>query len=155
MVPDAQHTAHMPVVTSKDLDGRVLTLPADLPGERTLVLIAFQREQQANIDSWTKGLGLEGSTLPWLELPVINDPGAFARWFIAGGMRRGIKDHGLWKHVVTLYTNKAAFKQALKLQSESEVYALVLDRQGQVLEQIAGDYSPAGAARLRTALQTQ
>lgn len=147
------HAAHLPVVRSKDLTGRTLKLPGDLPGERTLVLIAFQREQQANVDSWTKGLGLAGSKLPWLELPVIDDPGAFARWFINGGMRRGIKDHALWQHVVTLYTNKTALKQALDLASEKEVYALVVDRRGKVLEKIAGDFSPDGAARLRGALQ--
>lgn len=150
---DAQAAAHLPVVQSKDLTGRTLTLPADLPGERTVLLIAFQREQQANVDSWTKGLGLAGSTLPWLELPVIDDPGAFARWFINGGMRRGIKDNALWQHVVTLYTNKAALKQALDLPSEKEVYALVIDRRGNVLEKVAGDFSPSGAARLRAALE--
>lgn len=153
IVSDAQPAAHLPVISSKDLSGRVLTLPADLPGERTLVLIAFQREQQANIDTWTRGLALEHSELPWLELPVIDDPGAFARWFINGGMRRGIKDHALWQHVVTLYTNKAALKQGLNLSSEKDVYALVLDRQGRVLEHVAGDFSPDGAARLRAALR--
>ena len=151
---DGQHAARLPVIASKDLNGRMLTLPADLPGERTLVLIAFQREQQANIDTWTRGLGLAGSNVPWLELPVIDDPGAFARWFINGGMRRGIKDHGLWQHVVTLYTSKAALTQALNLASEKDVYALVLDRQGRVLERVAGDFSQAGAARLRAALSS-
>ena len=145
-------SAHLPQIESKDLDGRILHLPAELPGERTIVLVAFERKQQSNVDTWTKGLRLAGNSLPWLELPVIDDPGALARWFIVIGMRRGIKEHALWHHVVTLYTDKEALKAALGIVSEKEVYAMVLDREGLVLSQVAGDCTEAGAAQILEAL---
>ncbi len=147
--------ANFPAIQSKDLNGRELSLPQDFPGERTILLVAFQREQQTNVDSWTAGLHLAGGKAAWLELPVIDDPGALARWFINGGMRRGIKDHDIWAHVVTLYTTKAKFNAALGIQSEKQVQALVVDRQGRILERVVGDYSEAGAARIQAALQPQ
>ncbi len=151
--PPPAITAHFPVLHSKDLNGRELQLPHDLPGARTIVLVAWQREQQTNLDGWSAGLQLSNGKLPWVELPVINDPGAIARWFINTGMRRGIKDHEVWQHVVTLYTSKAAFNAALGITSEKQVQALVVDRDGNVLAREIGDYTPEGAARLKAALQ--
>lgn len=147
-IADTAPVAHLPALQAKDLNGRMLALPKDLPGDRTIAIVALQREQQANVDTWTRGLKLPESSLPWLELPVIDDPGAFARWFIAGGMRRGIRDHTLWQHVVTLYTRKADLKRALEIANESTVYVLVLDREGRVVERVSGDYSPAGAEQV-------
>ncbi len=154
-IADAGIAAHLPTVQAKDLNGRVLALPKDLPGERTIAIVAFQREQQPNVDTWTRGLKLLESSLPWLELPVIDDPGAVARWFIAGGMRRGIKDHALWQHVVTLYTRKADLNRALEITSEATVYVLVLDREGRVVERVSGDYSPAAAEQVLRAVNPQ
>lgn len=152
-VAQAAPIPHLPALQSKDLNGRELTLPHDLPGERTLLIVAFEREQQSDVDTWTTGLKLAGSNLPWFELPVIENPGALARWFISGGMRRGIKDQALWQHVVTLYTRKADFKTALGITSEKSVQVLVVDRQGQVLERVIGDYSAVEAGKLMRPLR--
>jgi hypothetical protein len=148
-------TQHFPTFAAKDLAGTALTLPKDLPGDRTILLVAFERHQQDDIDTWTQGMHLLGSKLAWLELPVIQNPGAFMRWFIDGGMRRGITDHEIWKHVVTLYIDKAAFKKAVGIESEKTVYALVVDRQGHVLATVTGDYSEAGAAKLLDAIHQE
>jgi peroxiredoxin len=41
-----------PQVTARDLGGREVALPADLRGQRNVVLIAFRRDQQQLVDSW-------------------------------------------------------------------------------------------------------
>jgi len=51
----AAPVAHFPPVTSENLSGKTFHLPADLEGDRNLLLIAFQREQQKNIDTWLRG----------------------------------------------------------------------------------------------------
>lgn len=142
-----------PALASKDLNGRKLSLPQDMPGERTIVIVAFEREQQANVDTWTSGLHLAGSTQPWLELPVIEDLIAPVRYFINSGMRRGIHDHELWAHVVSIYTSKKQFKAAMGITSEAAVQALVVDRSGKILERVTGDYSAEGAAKLMAAMK--
>lgn len=50
-IATAAPAAHLPAVQAKDLNGRLLTLPKDLPGERTIAIVAFQREQQPNVDT--------------------------------------------------------------------------------------------------------
>ena len=54
-----------PQVTARDLGGREVALPADLRGQRNVVLIAFRRDQQQLVDSW----------MPWLEQRAAADPG--------------------------------------------------------------------------------
>jgi hypothetical protein len=148
----AQPSHHFPVTTTKDLAGRSLTLPQDLPGERTILLIAFQREQQKDIDTWVAGLHLSDGALPWLELPVINDPGAFGRWFIDSGMRRGIPDQATWQHVVTVYTRKVDLLAALGITDEKTIHVLVVDRQGSIIEAISGNFNQPAAMRLQAAI---
>ena len=53
-----------PRLAARDLDGREVTLPAGLPGERNVVLIAFRRDQQKLVNSW----------VPWLEQRAAADP---------------------------------------------------------------------------------
>jgi hypothetical protein len=54
-----------PQLAARDLSGREVTLPAGLPGERNVVLIAFRRDQQKLVDTW----------VPWLEQRAAADPG--------------------------------------------------------------------------------
>jgi len=82
-----------PRMQVKNLSDEIRMLPADFPGERTLLLIAFQREQQDNLDDWSARLNLRNPGAPaWLELPVIDDPGTLLRWFVDVGMKNGIAD---------------------------------------------------------------
>lgn len=41
-----------PTIQAENLEGRALTLPADLEGAYNVLFIAFQRDQQVDIDSW-------------------------------------------------------------------------------------------------------
>jgi hypothetical protein len=145
--------AHFPAMQTKTLDGRAISLPAGLPGERTLLILGFQRSQQPSIEAWAKGMQrLGGTSLPWLQLPVIDSPNAVVRAIVNGGMRHAIQ-HDLWPHIATLYTQKASFERTVGIESESAVHVLVVDRSGNILERASGDYSAEAAARLLAALR--
>lgn len=146
--------ARMPVVAGKDLNGTPWVVPAGLPGNRTLVLVGFEESQQKAIDTWTQGLGLNASknTIPWVEMPLIDNPGMLMRWFINTGMRGGIKDPLIRSRVWTAYTSKRTFMRACGMFSEETIFALVVDRNGQVLAIERGEYSKGGKARLLRAL---
>ncbi len=98
-----------------------------MPGERTVILVAFLRGQQKDLDAWSAALKLSEGTRPWLETPVINKPGPIGQFVINNGMRSGPPDHAVWKHVVSLYTDKRAFVRSLRIGDENRVYILVVD----------------------------
>ena len=83
----------MPIIKAETLNEREVTLPQDLPGVKTLVLIAFEREQQKNVDTWVNGLSLKSNPFAWIETPVIDPKNPIFRAFINSGMRRGIRRH--------------------------------------------------------------
>ena len=142
----------MPETVAENLNGDEIRMPAELPGEHTLLLMAFQREQQKNIDGWVAGMALRGSNISWLELPVIENPGLLMRWFINWGMRRGIPGDDDRAHVASLYLDKTAFLSGFGISDETAVYAAVVDQSGEVLTLVKGDYTPDAAKKIWQAL---
>ena len=134
-----------PTVTGANLLRRKVTLPADLEGELTIFLIAFQRWQQSVIDTWVpfvRQLEDTNEGVSYYELPVIQRMNVLARTFINEGTRAGIPDQVARERTITLYVDKAAFRQTLKLPSEEDIYVLLVDREGDVIWREEGAFSP-------------
>lgn len=95
-----------PVIEAESLRGRTVRLPADLRGERNLLLVAYEREQQADIDTWLAVLDTLAPRLPdfaYYELPTIGGGYKWMRAMIDGGMRQGIPDRAQRDRTITLY----------------------------------------------------
>jgi hypothetical protein len=123
----------IPPMTSEDLNGRKLQVPADMTGSPALWVVAFDREHQAQVD---RLLGLATAAVPGLvfwEVPVIEDPGMVVRWFIDNGMRSGIPSEATRAHVVTLYVpNRTAWIKQVGIGSAKETYAVLVAADGMV-----------------------
>src|ERR1700687_4217619 len=118
-----------PAVRASNLNGRSFDLPGDFEGERNLVILAFQREQQALVDSWSPAIAnllARHADLCFYELPTISRGNPLFRAWLDGAMRGGIPDLQARDHTITLYLDKAAFRKALDLPHEETIYILVL-----------------------------
>ena len=81
----------LPKLTADDLNGRILALPADLPGDPTIVFVAYKQNQQPQINAWVNRLDLQPEGGPaWVELPVVGQGAALIRSVIDNGMKSGI-----------------------------------------------------------------
>jgi hypothetical protein len=132
-----------PNVSGSNLQRTRLTLPQDFQGERNLVLIAFQQWQQTQVDTWIPFARQLEETYPavrYYELPTIQRLNTLARTFNEG-MRAGIPDLVSRERTITLYLDKKAFREALQLPGEDDIYVLLLDRQGRVLWQAEGAFT--------------
>lgn len=151
-----QTAAKFPELKASNLESREFNLPRDFAGERNLVLIAFQREQQEQLDTWLKEMKRFQEADPsfqYYELPTIEKLNAMTRWFIDSGMRRGIPDKNARARTITLYIDKKPFEESLQLPTEKTVYALLVDRSGNVLWRAEGTFDEAKGEGLRKALQ--
>jgi len=154
---ESEHSpgAHFPSVKASNLEKRVFSLPAEFEGERNLLLVAFEREQQKNVDTWLREMKrFEELDLGfhYYELPTIQRPSAFMRWFIDTGMRRGIPDRKARERTITLYLEKKSFLDSLLITDQKKVHALLVDRKGKVLWRSEGVFDEAKGASLRNAL---
>jgi hypothetical protein len=142
----AQEPVSFPEVEGDNLEGKPFILPQDFEGELNLALIAFQREQQADVDTWLSlGAELEEAYVGfrYYELPTIYKANKAVRWFINNGMRRGIKDPGARARTITLYLDKPKFRKSLGLPHEGQIYALLVNADGQVIWRAGGLNSKA------------
>ena len=148
----AQADVIFPSLTTDDLNGRRLELPADFPGIPTIVFIAYKRNQQPSIDAWVERLGLLESGGPaWVELPVVGRGAAFFRSFVDKGMRSGITSLGMRAKTITIYSSRSAFNRALEINTRAEIYVALVDPDGTVHILIQGDVTEAKVEKLRAA----
>jgi hypothetical protein len=155
---DVASAGKFPVLESETLEKQSVQLPQDFQGERNLLLIAFEREQQKDIDTWlTQMKRYEDidKEFRYYEIPTIEKMNRFMRWFINTGMRHGIPDKKARERTITLYIDKEPFKKSLQIPDEKKIYAMVVDRSGNVLWRATGPYDEANGKSLREFLEEQ
>lgn len=142
----------LPSLVADDLNGRTMRLPQDLPGDPTIVFIAYKQRQQPNVNAWVRRLGLtEAATPAWVELPVVGQGARMIRSIIDNGMRSGITSTAMRARTITIYSNRSAFNRALGINDMSQIYVLLVDRDGTVRTKIEGDVTEAKVDQLRAA----
>ena len=152
----AKVNASFPEVSGENLQGKSFIFPRDFQSNRVLVLFAYEREQADALSSWVKGLGLLDSQIEWYEMPIISKPLQLGSWFIDGGMRKGIQDVRVQERVITLYTNREKFSNAVGLPLEMQgAYAMVFRRDGSVLGYVGGAFTSDGAMRINEWLESK
>jgi hypothetical protein len=147
-----------PFVRGENLEGVAFTLPADLKGAYNLLFIAFQRDQQTDINSWlpfAKQLVKEYPALAYYELPTIYRGNPLFCWGLNTGMRMGIPDQKAREVTITLYLDKQAFRKALDMPDEERIYVLLVNRKGEVLWRVEGPFHEERERDLKHALESQ
>ncbi|MCM8535011.1 MAG: hypothetical protein NE334_03655 [Lentisphaeraceae bacterium] len=133
-----------PTVTGTNLEGDEKTLPNCLAKNRTIVVVAFERDQQKLCDAWYKQIEThlaKDTDSAYFEIPTISKMNPFTRWIIYRGMRSGIEDEQMRKQVITLHIDKKPFKDSLGIDTEKTVHVFVMDRYGNILEKIKGEFT--------------
>lgn len=147
-------TPYFPRITAENLNKKKITLPDDLKGSPALILVAYKQKQQTNVNTWLDRMDEIEAAIPGvqiIETPTISS----GKWgwmagFIDGGMRSGIPSTEARGRTITLYTDVSLFNQALMIESTDTIYAVLLDEEGEVVEIIEGDFTPAKLETLRT-----
>jgi hypothetical protein len=150
--PSAQR---FPEMVGIDLTGAQRRVPQDLPGTVRLVVAAYQREQQADVDTWIANLDRISSRLPeveFCELPVIPKGSALFRFYVNNGMRSGITDPQRRLQVITVYTDVPKFLEAVGQPDTRQIMAFLLHENGAILGKVQGRFSDEQLERLLEAM---
>ncbi len=151
-------SATFPRLMARDLTGRELSLPAALPGELTVVVVAFRRGQQRLVDSWLPWLertAAADARLRYVELPTIGQHWAPARSVIDGGMASSISDEATRRRTLTVYTDVRRLTAALDIDDRSTIWLYLVDREGRVRWRGSGPFDSSTAAALAAAVDTE
>jgi len=153
----ADSVRRFPRVEGKNLEGKRFVLPADFEGKYNVVLIAFHREQQDDVDTWLpflRPLAAPEGNVRVYELPTLNRGYRLMRGFIDGGMARGIPERATREATITLYIDKTPFKNALAIANEDSICTLLVTRDGEVLWRADGRFTPEAGSALTSALDS-
>jgi hypothetical protein len=146
-------TKQFPAMKVQNLNGSLASFPAQFPGKRTLLFVAFDGKQQGIIDEWVQHFPRRDTTgTEWLEMPIIPDPGYLMRAFVHHGMRSGTPEPIVRNRIFTIYTSTEAFVKALGLPDSKQVHAVVTDRSGKIIAQASGEWTEDKDKVLRDAL---
>lgn len=144
-----------PVIEATTLQGRKVRLPDQLKGERNLLLVAYEREQQAEVDTWLTALASFEAKPPafaYYELPCISGGMKWMRAVIDGGMKQGIPDRKQRDRVITLYLDVDWLRAQIGTAERDDIAALLVDRDGVVQARWFGPCNDDALAQLATAL---
>ena len=139
--------AQVSPISLTDLAGRQFAFPAQLPAERTLVLIAFRHSDQQLLKDWKAKLGLTGDENDWLEIPVIDVSAGLVKGMIRHGMRKQYSDPRDLAHVTPLFGDARAHGQMLGA-SSLDVRVMVIGRTGKILASENGPVSTGVATSI-------
>ena len=133
-----------PELETVSLAGRHRNLPGDLEGP-TVLILAFERHQQAEVDDWIEELEAAGCPYPILEIPTIGTRYRLFRPFIDGGMRAGIPDATVRASTLTVYTDVGRVLGALGVTSTEHVVVALVEPSGAVRALVQGAFEPSAA----------
>ncbi len=144
----------LPVIVAKRLDRQTIQLPEGFAAERTLALIGFSSKHRPDIESWIEGLQLDRDrSIPWVRMPVINDPGTpAARDKLEEHLRTRYANVRAPDSIMAVVTERDAFVRAAGLSNTDQMVAAVISRNGDVLARVVGGYDPEKAQTLRETL---
>lgn len=126
--------------------------PSGASADRVLALVGFERSHRGEINSWIEGLRLhEDRSIPWVKMPVLDDPGNEAARRAVEGRLRATHDLPA-QRLVPVFTDRGQFIRAAGLSGGEHASVLVLDREGQVLARAEGQFDPARATAIRETL---
>lgn len=130
-----------PEVIGVDLLGNERKLPQSFSSKCNIAVIAFEREQQKDVDTWISYFDTQ--IAPWttdvsfFEIPTIYELPAAYRFWINNGMRSGVVDEKARKRTITLYLDRERFINHLGLSLDS-IYLLIIDSRGVIQHSIKG-----------------
>jgi hypothetical protein len=137
--PQVSSPAALPSVTAYALDRIKVTLPGDFAAPLNLLILSFQRDQQAMVDGWLPELTPD--TIPGVQtwmLPVASRENGLYKWWLNASLRGSLPSSQPRRYTVPVYVNKPQFLGALRVTSEQEVVLLLTDKAGHVLWRTAG-----------------
>lgn len=149
--------ASFPTVVGIDLLGRERSVPKDLPGSTRLVIAAYEREQQSDVDTWIAQLPAIRKRIPdvtFCELPVIAKGNPLFRAWVNNGMRSGIRDDQRRAEVITVYTDVQRFLEATDQRDTSGIAVFLLDNDAFILARTRGRFSTEKFEALVKSAQT-
>jgi hypothetical protein len=138
----------LPSISGETLSRVKLRFPENLIGFPAVLLVAYRRGTQPDLDRWIEFISVNAPQLLWYEVPAIPSLiwRPLAGW-IDSGMRSGVPQEK-WLRVVTLYEDAAKLRDFIGDNGRDMTHLVVLNSEGVVVWFNSNGYSEETASEL-------
>jgi hypothetical protein len=138
----------LPSISGETLSRLRVRFPENLVGSPAVLLVAYRRGTQHDLDRWIEFLSLKAPQLVWYEVPTIPSLiwRPLAGW-IDAGMRSGVPQDK-WSRVVTVYEDAAKLRGFIGDNGRDMTHLVVLNSDGIVVWFNPNGYSEEAASEL-------
>lgn len=146
-----------PTISGTLLTGEELTVPEDLLGSVSVLLLGWDYAARLQVEEWTRYLGDTFAGYPEMAvliMPMIDGAGRLLRGVINASMQRGTPE-AEQSHVLTVFGDLRALRRRLGVDDARRVQVFVLGRTGRVAWHADGPPSEERKAAFNEALATQ
>lgn len=154
---DASVMGRLPELKAQLADRQPVSFPKGLPAERSLAVVTFHPDHRKDAESWIKGLQLrDDPSIAWVRMPVVNDPkDPVLRGEVETRLLSRYATETERRNLLPVFTDRAAFVQSTGLGNADKAHVLVVNRDGEVLARVSGQYDEAKAQALLQTLRMQ
>jgi hypothetical protein len=145
-----------PVTKGENLNGREFEIPAGFDGQFNILLVAFLRQQQADVDTWldaARDIAADHPNVEYYELPTLSSAWGLMRGWIDGGRRSGSPATAARERTVTISTDTEAFRSIGGIEGRDRIWVGIVDRDGRVHWSARGPATDETKSQLRDAVR--
>ena len=133
-----------PEIKGELLSHKKITIPDHCKGKVSILIVAFKRGTQPQVDSWITPVMKEfgnHSDFRFLEIPMISNFYSWISGYIDNGMRGGIVE-SMHKNVMTYYGPLGNYFNFFDVQDKQLCYVFLLDKKGKIQFLAKGESKP-------------
>ena len=129
-----------PTIEAETLSGKKILFPDITTGKYALILVAFKRQTQGEVDSWLDPFIEEfgdRESVTFYEIPMISKNWKWMSGWIDAGMRSGVPKNK-HDHVATYYGPLTEYFDYFGVDDSGKVYVFLLDPEGNIIWKTSG-----------------
>lgn len=120
-----------------NLSGQEVEWPKELPGKKTVILLAYKRGQQSAVEDWVAQMGFSPSD-NFIQVLLMGRGARFVKGMIDGGLKKAFATQE-WQHrTYTIYQKPAVLNKPFGISGAKQMQVIVLREDGKILGKVSG-----------------
>ncbi len=151
----AQNTPPMPKTEGESLSGHKVVLPDATAGKVAVLIFGFTKASKGQTSAWAGKLDPDFGVrmgFDQYQLPVLEDVPRNFRGMVISGIRKGVAESKR-DFFVPILQGEADLKKLVHYQDPDDAYLVILDRAGNIVQQVHGAPNDANYSRARSAVE--
>lgn len=152
----AQSARQLPRIEGDSFASHHVVLPDAAASKVAVLIFGFTKASKNPTSAWAEKLQSDFGSRPGFEiyqLPVLEEVPRFIRGMVISGIRKGVPENKR-DHFVPILQGEADLKKLVGYKEPDDAYLVILDRAGNLVQQIRGAPNDSNYAQLRSSIES-